>query len=160
MTTPSLDPTDNGPLEAALRQLGTTPDPKLRDEQIAVALGHLASTNTEVPNNVVSLTSRRPNRVFIALSAVAAVGLFVLGLGVGQRGNDAPSEVSLVKNAAPSPSIDTRTCASADVDSTTDTFLVMGTPPALVAKEVRNGVPTLTVYNADTCAILWQVPAK
>ena len=42
MTTPSLDPTDNGPLEAALRQLGTTPDPKLRDEQIAVALGHIA----------------------------------------------------------------------------------------------------------------------
>jgi hypothetical protein len=36
----------------------------------------------------------------------------------------------------------------------------MGTPPALVAKEVRDGVATLTVYNADTCAILWQVPAK
>ena len=160
MTTPSLDPTDNGPLEAALRQLGTTPDPKLRDEQIAVALGHLASTNNDVPNNVVSLTTRRPNRVFIALSAVAAVGLFVLGLGIGQRGNNAPPEVSLVKNAAPTPSIDTRTCTSADVDSTSDTFLVMGTPPALVAKEVRNGVPTLTVYNADTCAILWQVPAK
>ena len=44
--------------------------------------------------------------------------------------------------------------------STTDTFLIMGTPPALVAKEVRNGVSTLTVYNADTCAVLWQVPAK
>lgn len=160
MTTPSLDPTDNGPLEAVLRQLGTTPDPKLRDEQIAVALGHLASTNTDVPNNVVPLTSRRPNRVFIALSAVAAVGLFVLGLGIGQRGNNAPPEVSLVKNAAPSPSVESRTCASADVDSTIDTFLVMGTPPALVAKEVRNGIPTLTVYNADTCAILWQVPAK
>jgi hypothetical protein len=65
-----------------------------------------------------------------------------------------------VKNAAPSSNIESRTCASADVDSTTDTFLLMGTPPALVAKEVRNGVSTLTVYNADTCAILWQVPAK
>jgi hypothetical protein len=160
MTTPSLDPTDNGPLEAALRQLETTPDPQMRDQHIAVALGHLASTNTDVPNNVVSLTSRRPNRVFIALSAVAAVGLFVLGLGIGQRGNGVPPEVSLVKNAAPSSNIESRTCASADVDSTTDTFLVMGTPPALVAKEVRNGVPTLTVYNADTCAVLWQVPAK
>jgi hypothetical protein len=160
MTTPSLDPTDNGPLEAALRQLGTTPDPQLRDQHIAVALGHLASTNTDVPNNVVSLTSRRPNRVFIALSAVAAVGLFVLGLGIGQRGNGVPPEVSLVKNAAPSSSVDTRACASTEVSSTTDTFLLMGTPPALVAKEVRNGVSTLTVYNADTCAILWQVPAK
>jgi hypothetical protein len=160
MTTPSLDPTDNGPLEAALRQLGTTPDPQLRDEQIAVALGHIANTNADAPNNVVSLASRRPNRVFIALSSVAAVGLFALGLGLGQRGNNAPPEVSLVKNAAPSSSVDTRACASTEVSSTTDTFLIMGTPPALVAKEVRNGVSTLTVYNADTCAILWQVPAK
>ena len=160
MTTPSLDPTDNGPLEAALRQLGTTPDPKLRDEQIAVALGHIASTNTEIASNVVSLASRRPNRVFIALSAVAAVGLFAVGLGIGKSGNNEPAEVSLVKNAAPSSSIDTRACVSTEVSSTTDTFLIMGTPPALVAKEVRNGVPTLTVYNAETCAILWQVPAK
>ena len=160
MTTPSFDPTDNGPLEAALRHLGTTPDPQVRDAHIAAALGHVASMASGEPTNVVSLASRRPNRIFIALSAVAAVGLFVLGLGIGKRSNSAPAEVSLIKNAAPSSSIDTRACVSTEVSSTTDTFLIMGTPPALVAKEVRNGVPTLTVYNAETCAILWQAPAK
>lgn len=159
MTTPSLDPTDNGPLEAALRHLGTTPDPAARDEHIAVALGHIASTETNEPSNVVSLASRRPNRVFIALSAVAAVGLFALGLGLGNRDNNSPAEVSLVKNAAPTESVNSRACVSTEV-STTDTFLIAGSPPALVAKEVRNGVPTLTVYNAITCDILWQVPAK
>ena len=160
MTTPPSDPTDNGPLEVALRHLGTTPDPAVRDEHIAVALGHIASAETNEPNNVVSLASRRPNRVFIALSAVAAVGLFALGLGLGNRDNNSPAEVSLVKNATPSSSIDTRACASTEVSSTTDTFLIAGSPPSLVAKEVRNGVPTLTVYNAITCDILWQVPAQ
>ena len=160
MTTPPSDPTDNGPLEVALRHLGTTPDPAVRDEHIAVALGHIASAETSEPSTVVSLASRRPNRIFVALSAVAAVGLFALGLGLGNRDNNSPAEVSLVKNATPSSSIDTRACVSAEVSSTTDTFLIAGNPPALVAKEVRNGVPTLTVYNAVTCDILWQVPAK
>jgi hypothetical protein len=160
MTTSSIDPTDNGPLEAALRHLGTTPDPALRDEHIAIALGHIVSAETNEPSNVVSLASRRPNRVFIALSAVAAVGLFALGLGLGNRNNNSPAEVSLVKNAAPTESVNTRACVSTEVSSTTDTFLIAGSPPALVAKEVRNGIPTLTVYNAITCDILWQVPAK
>lgn len=160
MTTPSLDPTDNGPLEIALRHLGTTPDPAVRDEHIAVALGHIANTAANEPSNVVSLASRRPNRVFMALSAVAAVGLFALGLGLGNRDNNSPAEVSVVKNAAPSSSINTRACVGTEVSSTTDTFLIVGNPPSLVAKEVRNGVPTLTVYNAVTCDILWQVPAK
>lgn len=160
MTTPFLDPSDNGPLETALRHLGTTPDPTRREEHIAVALGHIASTTANAPTNVVSLASRRPNRVFLALSAVAAVGLFALGLGLGNRDDNSPAEISLVKNAAPSSSIDTRTCVSTEVSSTTDTFLIAGNPPSLVAKEVRDGVPTLTVYNAVTCDILWQVPAK
>lgn len=160
MTTPSLDPTDNGPLEAALRQLGTTPDPAVRDEHIAIALGHIVGAEKNEPRNVVSLASRRPNRVFIALSAVAAVGLFALGLGLGNRDNNSPAEVSLVKNAAPTESVKPRACVSTEVSSTTDTFLIAGSPPSLVAKEVRNGVPTLTVYNAITCDILWQVTAK
>jgi len=94
MTDPTTGPSDDV-LDTVLRgMVRPAVDPARREMHIATALDALG----EAPNNVVSLVSRR-GRV-ITLSAVAAVGLFLVGLGIGRVSAPRDETPSPVKNAA------------------------------------------------------------
>lgn len=101
MSDPTNSPDDA--LDAALRDMPRPAvDAARRDAHIAAALAALDELpgNADNASNVVSLASRRRPRL-ATLTAVAAAGLFVVGLGIGRvSAPDAPTPSNQVKNAA------------------------------------------------------------
>ncbi|MFM7094075.1 MAG: hypothetical protein ACKOYL_05875 [Actinomycetota bacterium] len=102
MTDPTTGPHDDA-LDSALRGMARpVVDPARREMHIAAALEALeapSASDEVVQSNVVSLASRRRTRL-TTLGAVAAAGLFVVGLGIGRASAPKAEAPSTVKNAA------------------------------------------------------------
>lgn len=166
MTEPTTGPNDDA-LDAALRGMPRpTVDPARRDMHIAAALDALdaGTPDVAVPDNVVSLASRRRTRV-LALTAVAAAGLFVVGLGIGRVSAPEAESPSAVKNAAldPSPS-DTgasRTavegCPDLTLDAAGELVTTFGT--YALYRTLGAGPATLVVVDTAACTIVTRVAA-
>lgn len=175
MNSPSTPPSPgDAALDAALHSLrdGDTPVAAVRDAHIAEALQHIsAPVHASAPvDNVVSLASRRRRRTVAALSSVAAAGLFAVGMGVGRvsspdsttlSASAEPVESVPIKNAViEKAAVDPLSCVD---DPTAKTYVLPSNRdvPAqwVVALHTLNGVKTVTVFNATTCAVEWQLPA-
>lgn len=161
MTDPTTGPNDDA-LDAALRGMPRPAvDPARRELQIAAALEALdapAVSDDMPPNNVVSLASRRRNRV-MTLTAVAAAGLFVVGLGIG-RVSAPKAETSVpVRNATLSPDGP----ATTEVDGCPD--LTLDAPGEIVTRfgtyalyrTGENTTATLVVVDTTACTIVTRV---
>jgi len=163
-TPPSPTPPSPTPLDAALFTLRDVPPPsaQIRDAHIAHALSHVSSHT-----NVSSLQPRRRPRLVVVFASVAAAGLFAVGIGIGRVSSptDSTTSKTLVKNATRESlpiksSANTSNTSGCVTDPDAQTF-VLGTPPAWVlAVRVVDGVRIVTVFNARTCAIEWQLPAN
>ena len=175
MSTPSTPPSPgDAALDAALRSLRNvdTPVAAVRDAHIAEALQHIsAPVHTSAPiDNVVSLDSRRRRRNIAVLGSVAAAGLFAVGMGVGRVSS--PDSTTLSAKAESVPSVPVKNAViknttvdplSCITDPMAKTYVLPGNRdvPAqwVVAVHTLNGVKTVTVFNATTCAVEWQLPA-
>jgi hypothetical protein len=163
MTDPTTGPNDDA-IDAALRGMARPAvDPAQRELHIAAALDALDTgslADDPAPNNVVSLALRRRSRL-MALTAVAAAGLFVLGIGIGRISAPQAETPNAVKNAALDPSPDT--AATTAVEGCPD--LVLDAPSkvvttfgayALYRTEETNSA-TLVVVDTAACTIVTRV---
>jgi hypothetical protein len=169
MTDPTTGPNDDA-LDAALRGMPRPAvDPARREAHIAAALAALDTgatndTADDVPDNVVSLASRRRTRV-MTLTAVAAAGLFVVGLGIGRVSAPKAESPIAVKNAAPASTPDDSAAARTAVDGCPG--LTLDSPGELVTtfgtyalyRTTGNDAATLVVVDTAACAIVTRVAA-
>jgi hypothetical protein len=168
MTDPTTGPNDDA-LDAALRGMARPAvDPARRELHIAAALDALDAGSAadadmpgpDAPSNVVSLASRRRTRL-MALTTVAAAGLFVFGLGIGRVSAPKAETPSAVKNAALDPSPDT--AATTAVEGCPD--LVLDAPGELVTtfgtyalyRTTGTNTATLVVVDTAACTIVTRV---
>jgi hypothetical protein len=168
MTDPTTGPNDDA-LDAALRGMARpTVDPARREMHIAAALDALDAgtvTDDAVPDNVVSLASRRRSRV-MTLTAVAAAGLFAVGLGIGRVSAPKAETPNPVKNAAldPTPG-DTGTmvegCPGLTLGTEGELVTTFGTYALYRTTEsgTENGAATLVVVDTAGCTIVTRVAA-
>ena len=165
MTDPTTGPNDDA-LDAALRAM-TRPvvDPARREMHIANALAALdaAGSNGIEVDNVVSLASRRRPRL-MALTAVAAAGLFVVGLGIGRvSAPNAPSPAADVKNAALTPAAPNGTvdgCPDLVFDQPFEVVTTFGTYALYrTGGSVADAASaaTLVVVDTATCSIVTRI---
>lgn len=167
MTDPTTD--DGDALEAALRGMPRpVVDPTQRETHIASALDAFdlvsqASTTDASAANVVSLSSRR-RRVFASLSAVAAAGLFAVGLGIGRASApDAPAATVPVRNAASAPADSVVTsgagvvtaCPDLDIAGPAVTVTRFGT--YVLLKSQSTGAGELVVVDTSSCIVVTRV---
>jgi hypothetical protein len=138
-------------------------DPARREAHIAAALGALdTGTTSGETSNVVSLASRRRPRL-ATLTAVAAAGLFVVGLGIGRvSAPDAPAPETQVKNAAlttvpDSPQGDplVAACPALDVPSPARVVTQFGTYVLVRSGDEKTG--EFVVVDTAACAIITRV---
>lgn len=156
-------------LDIALRGLPRpTVDPQLRDAHIAVALDALAdaagapshdSGNVDQGNvksgNVMVLATRR-RRLLGTLGAVAAAGLFAVGLGIGRASApDAPVSSVPVRNAAPSSPGSLDGCPQLGLGDATRVVTQFGTY-VLVRREAQNAAELLVV-DTTACSIVTRI---
>lgn len=161
MTDPTTGPNDDA-LDAALRGMARPAvDPARRELHIAAALDALdagSAADDSAPSNVVSLASRRRTRL-MALTAVAAAGLFVVGLGIGRVSAPKAETPSPVKNAALTPA----GSATTEVDGCPD--LTLDAPGELVTtfgtyalyRTGEGATATLVVVEVAVCTIVTRV---
>jgi hypothetical protein len=161
MTDPTTGPNDDA-LDAALRGMARPAvDPARREMHIAAALDALGAGT---PDNVVSLASRRRTRV-MTLTAVAAAGLFAVGLGIGRVSAPKAETPIAVKNAAPASSPNNSAATAAAVEGCPD--LTLDSPGELVTtfgsyalyRTNDNGAATLVVVDTAGCSIVTRVAA-
>lgn len=158
MTDPTTGPNDDA-LDAALRGMPRpVVDPARREMHIAAALEALETPNSDAPNNVVSLASRRRTR-FMTLTAVAAAGLFVVGLGIGRVSAPKAETPSLVKNAALTPD-DPATaavdgCPGLTLDAPGELVTTFGT--YALYRTGEGATATLVVVDTAACTIVTRV---
>ena len=169
MTDPTTGPNDDA-LDAALRGMPRPAvDPARREAHIAAALAALDTgvadnTADDIPNNVVSLASRRRTRV-VTLTAAAAAGLFVVGLGIGRASAPKAESPIAVKNAAPTSATDdsaeARTavegCPGLTLDSAGELVTTFGT--YALYRTTGNDAATLVVVDTAACGIVTRVAA-
>jgi len=163
MTEPTTGHNDEA-LDAALRGMPSPAvDPARREVHIAAALAALDATAPDNPShagNVVPLASRRRPRL-MALTAVAAAGLFVVGLGIGRV--SAPNTVtpSPVKNAAlpssPTAGRDVAGCPGLQLDSPGEVVTTFGT--YALYRIGAGASATLVVVDTASCTIVTRVAA-
>ena len=162
MTDPTTGPNDDA-LDAALRGMPRPAvDPARREIHIAAALEALdapaVSDGDIPPNNVVSLASRRRTRV-MTLTAVAAVGLFAVGIGIGRVSAPPAETPSPVKNAALSPDVAAATevdgCPNLTLDAPGEVVTTFGTYALYRAGEGTTA--TLVVVDTAACTIVTRV---
>lgn len=163
MTDPTTGPNDDA-LDAALRGMARPAvDPARRELHIAAALDALdagSAADDSAPSNVVSLASRRRTRL-MTLTAVAAAGLFVVGLGIGRVSAPKAETPSAVKNAALDPS--PNTAATTAIEGCPD--LVLDAPGELVTtfgtyalyRTEGTNTATLVVVDTAACTIVTRV---
>lgn len=161
MTDPTTGPNDDA-LDAALRGMARPAvDPARREMHIAAALDAL---DAATPDNVVSLASRRRTRV-MTLTAVAAAGLFAVGLGIGRVSAPQAETPIAVKNAAPASSPDDSAATPTAVEGCPD--LTLDSPGELVTtfgsyalyRTTEGGTATLIVVDTAGCTIVTRVAA-
>ncbi|MFM7095176.1 MAG: hypothetical protein ACKOYL_11595 [Actinomycetota bacterium] len=158
MTDPTTGPNDDA-LDAALRGMPRpVVDPARREMHIAAALEALETPNSDAPNNVVSLASRRRTRL-MTLTAVAAAGLFVVGLGIGRVSAPKAETPSPVKNAALTPdgSVTTEVdgCPDLTLDAPGELVTTFGT--YALYRTGEGATATLVVVEAAACTIVTRV---
>jgi hypothetical protein len=161
MTDPTTGPNDNA-LDAALRGMARPAvDPALREAHIAAALASIdAAPDRSAPDNVVSLASRRRARV-LTLTAVAAAGLFIVGLGIGRASAPKAETPTAVKNAAlnSAPGV-ARTavegCPELTLDATSELIATFG---AYALYRTTDAAPILVVVDTAACAVVTRVTA-
>jgi hypothetical protein len=161
MTDPTTGPNDDA-LDAALRGMARPAvDPARREMHITAALDAL---DAGTPDNVVSLASRRRTRV-MTLTAVAAAGLFAVGLGIGRVSAPQAETPIAVKNAAPASSPDDSAATPTAVEGCPD--LTLDSPGELVTtfgsyalyRTTEGGTATLIVVDTAGCTIVTRVAA-
>lgn len=163
MTEPTTGHNDEA-LDAALRGMPRPAvDPARREVHIAAALAALDATAPDNPSharNVVSLASRRRPRL-MALTAVAAAGLFVVGLGIGRVSAPNTDTPSPVKNAAlpssPTAGRDVAGCPGLQLDSPGEVVTTFGT--YALYRIGAGASATLVVVDTASCTIVTRVAA-
>lgn len=174
MSNPHTPPSSgDAALDAALRLLRDMDAPvaTVRDAHIAEALQHITAPvhASASLDDVVSLDARRRRRHIAVLGSVAAAGFFAAGLGVGRMSSSDSTTLSAraepmlnvpVKNTViEQTAVDPLSCVA---DPTAKTYILPNNRdvPAQWVVTVRtlNGVKTVTVFNATTCAVEWQLP--
>lgn len=140
-------------------------DPATREAHLAAALaefdGIAAATSTTssssstglAPSNVVSLASRRRTRM-MALTAVAAAGLFAVGLGVGRSSAPDNSGDATVKNGTLPSRADTTTCS--DIGLATDAVPVARFGTYAVHRITVKGRATVVIVDT-ACRVVAQI---
>lgn len=146
-------------LDIALRGMPRpTVDRKLREAHIAVALDALGAASgapSGDSGNVVEFASRR-RRLLGTLGAVAAAGLFAVGLGIGRASApDAPVSDVPVRNAAPSSPGPLDACAQLGLGDATRVVTQFGTY-VLVRREAQNATE-LVVVDTTACSIVTRI---
>jgi hypothetical protein len=169
MTEPTTGHNDEA-LDAALRGMPRPAvDPARREVHIAAALAALDAAAPDNPShadnpsyagNVVSLASRRRPRL-MALTAVAAAGLFVVGLGIGRVSAPNTDTPSPVKNAAlpssPTAGRDVAGCPGLQLDSPGEVVTTFGT--YALYRIGAGASATLVVVDTASCTIVTRVAA-
>ena len=160
MTDPTTGPNDDA-LDAALRGMPRpVVDPARREMHIAVALEALdaPSVSDDASNNVVSLASRRRTRL-MTLTAVAAAGLFVVGLGIGRVSAPKAETPSPVKNAALTPDGSATTevegCPDLTLDAPGEVVTTFGT--YALYRTGEGTAANLVVVDTAACTIVTRV---
>ena len=155
MTDPTTGRENDDALGSALRGMPRPAvDAALRETHIAAALGELTATGADAPSNVVSLASRRrPMRAL--LGAVAAAGLFAVGLGVGRAGNsDAPANTAPARNAA----IAKNACTDlAALGLPNDAVAIAGSAAVAVYRFSADGVDEVVAVDLGTCSVITRI---
>lgn len=140
-------------------------DPATREAHLAAALaefdGIAAATSTTAtssspglaPSNVVSLAARRRTRI-MALTAVAAAGLFAVGLGVGRSSAPDNSGDATVKNGTLPSRADTTTCS--DIGLATDAVPVARFGTYAVHRITVKGRATVVIVDT-ACRVVAQI---
>lgn len=142
-------------------------DPATREAHLAAALaefdGIAAATSTTAtssssstglaPSNVVSLASRRRTRM-MALTAVAAAGLFAVGLGVGRSSAPDNAGDATVKNGALPSRADTTTCS--DIGLAADAVPVARFGTYAVHRITVKGRATVVIVDT-ACRVVAQI---
>lgn len=161
MTDPTTGHNDDA-LGAALRGMPRpTVDPAMREAHIAAALGALATdTDTkETATNVVSLASRRRPRL-MTLTAVAAAGLFAVGIGIGRvSAPKTESPNTAVKNAvltsAPAGESVVAGCPDLVLDTPAEVVTTFGTYALYRTGTLTEA--TLVVVDTSSCTVVTRV---
>lgn len=166
MTNPTTGPNDDA-LDAALRGMPRPAiDPARREMHIATALDALGAApvaDHDATGEVVSLASRRRTRL-MTLTAIAAAGLFVVGLGIGRASAPKAEPPSTVKNAAldrtPSGTtgITVEGCPDLTLDAPGERVTVFGTYALYrTGATDGSGAATLVVVDIAACTIVTRV---
>jgi len=147
--------TDDDALGSALRGMPRPAvDPVLRDAQITAALAEVSAAAGSGSSNVVSLAARRrPMRA--VLGAVAAAGLFAVGLGVGRAGNsDAPPSTTPARNAA----LAGDKCTDGSVaEVPAGAVAIAGSSKVALYRVSTNGVDHVVVVDLVGCEVLSRI---
>lgn len=172
-TTSDNNASDNDDRDIIAQALSAMPrpiaDPATREAHLAAALaefdGIAAATSTTAtssssssstglaPSNVVSLASRRRTRL-MALTAVAAAGLFAVGLGVGRSSAPDNSGDATVKNGTLPSRADTTSCS--DIGLAADAVPVARFGTYAVHRITVKGRATVVIVDT-ACRVLAQI---